>query len=243
MSEVWQHTYAENGKVGAACRVTVFWLLEFPDLPLHCEAVGNLGEKVRTNFVLIDYESVQPEAIALLNHEYFKVIVFVGANQTKVTFEIASVLQQMGERVEYVKITGNGKNALDFHIAFYIGQIATKEPEAYFHIISKDTGFDPLIQHLKSKQILACRSSDIAEIPIVKATNSTFPAERLELIISDLQRRGASRPRTAKTLTGTINSLFQKQLAEQELSVLLDELQKQGWVTVKGTKVSYALPS
>lgn len=192
--------------------------------------------------MLIDYENVQPEAINVLNQEHFKVIVFVGANQAKVTFEIASALQPMGERVEYIKITNNGKNALDFHIAFYIGQIAAKDPDAYFHIISNDTGFDPLIQHLKSKQILACRSSDIAEIPIVKAANSKSTVDKLELIVSDLQRRGASRPRTAKTLSSTINSLFQKQLPELELAVLLQRLQSEGLVTVNGTKVSYRQP-
>src|SRR5690606_41861527 len=63
----------------------------------------------------------------------------------------------MGSRAEYVKIASNGSNALDFHIAFYIGQLATKEPESYFHIVSKDTGFDPLIQHLKGKKIQVSR--------------------------------------------------------------------------------------
>ena len=136
-------------------------------------------EEMKTNFVLIDYENVQPDAIGLLNQDHFRIIVFVGANQSKVTFEIASALQYMGGRVEYIKITGSGKNALDFHIAFYIGQIAAKEPDAYYHIISKDSGFDPLIQHLKSKKILASRTSDIAEIPIVKAANTKSPIEKL----------------------------------------------------------------
>lgn len=202
----------------------------------------NSKVEMKTNFVLIDYENVQPDAIGLLNQDHFKIIVFVGANQSKVTFEIASALQYMGERVEYIKITGNGKNALDFHIAFYIGQIAAKEPGAYYHIISKDSGFDPLIQHLRSKNILACRTSDIAEIPIVKTTNTKSPGEKLDLIVSDLRRRGASVPKTLKTLSGTINSTFQKQLPEQEIARLLDQLQKQGWITINGAKVSYSLP-
>ena len=198
---------------------------------------------MKTNYVLIDYENVQPEVMAILDKEHFKVIVFVGANQAKVTFEVASALQGMGERAEYVKIAGNGSNALDFHVAFYVGQLAAKEPEAYFHIVSKDTGFDPLIKHLKSKKILACRSKDVTDIPIVKVANSNSPSERLAVIISDLQRRGASKPRTAKTLSSTINSLFQKQLPEQELASLLSDLQQQGVVTINGTKVSYVLPA
>ena len=198
---------------------------------------------MKTNYVLIDYENVQPAAMAVLNEEHFKVIVFVGANQTKVTFEVASALQQMGGRAEYVRISGNGSNALDFHIAFYIGQLAAQEPEAYFHIVSKDTGFDPLVQHLKARKILACRSKDVTEIPIVKAAHSKTPGERLEVVIADLQRRGAAKPRTVKTLGSTINSIFQKQISEQELAELMASLEKRGVIVTAGTKVSYALPS
>lgn len=198
---------------------------------------------MKTNYVLIDYENVQPESVTLLTQAHFKVKVFVGTNQTKVSFEVASTLQSMGERVEYIKISGNGRNALDFHIAFYIGQIAAEEPEAYFHVISNDGGFDPLIQHLRSKQICASRSSHITEIPIIKTANSQSPTEKLQLVIRDLQRRGSSRPRSAKALAGTVSSLFQKQLPEQELTNLLDALQKQGWIKLTGTEIAYALPS
>ena len=197
---------------------------------------------MRTNYVLIDYENVQPEAMAVLSKEHFKVIVFVGANQAKVTFEVASALQQMGERAEYIKISGNGSNALDFHIAYYIGLLASKEPEAYFHIVSKDTGFDPLINHLKGKKILACRSKDVTDIPIVKASNSKSPSEKIAVIIADLKRRGASKPRAVKTLTSTISNMFQKQLSDEELQSLLLELQTKGIISVAGTKVSYELP-
>lgn len=197
---------------------------------------------MKTNYVLIDYENVQPDAMAVLNQDHFKVLVFVGANQAKVTYEVAAALQQMGERAEYIKITGNGSNALDFHIAFYIGVLAGIEPGAYFHIVSKDTGFDPLIQHLKAKKILACRSKDVTEIAIVKAACSKSPAERLEVVVADLKRRGSSKPRKLKTLGSTVNSMFQKSLSEQEVEVLLAALQKQGYVTVTETGVGYNLP-
>ena len=198
---------------------------------------------MKTNYVLIDYENVQPDAMAVLNEEHFKVIVFVGANQAKVSFDVASALQQMGERAEYVRISGNGSNALDFHIAFYIGQLAAREPDAYFHIVSKDTGFDPLVQHLKAQKILACRSKDVTEIPIVKAANSKTPGDRLAVVIADLQRRGSAKPRTVKTLGSTINSIFQKQLSEPDLNGLLAALEQKGVIVTTGTKVSYSLPT
>jgi hypothetical protein len=198
---------------------------------------------VRTNYVLIDYENVQPEAIGVLDQEHFKVIVFVGANQAKVSFEVASLLQRLGSRASYVKITGNGSNALDFHVAFYIGQIAASDPDAYFHIVSKDTGFDPLIAHLKTKKILACRSRDVADMPIVKAANSKSLPERIAVVIVNLQQRGASKPRTIKTLSSTISSLFQKALPDSEIASLLKALQDKGYVTVSDKKVAYALPA
>ncbi len=198
---------------------------------------------MRINYVLIDYENVQPAAMAVLEKEHFKVIVFVGANQAKVNFEVASALQRMGENASYVKISGNGSNALDFHIAFYIGQLAVAEPDAYFHIISKDAGFDPLITHLKSKKIFASRSKEVADIPIIKAANSKTPAEKQAVIVANLQQRGAARPRTVKTLSSTINSLFQKSLPEEELDLLLSSLEAQGIISIAGAKVSYELPT
>lgn len=197
---------------------------------------------MRNNYVLIDYENVQPEGVGVLDQEHFKVIVFVGANQAKVSFEVASLLQRLGSRASYVKIMGNGPNALDFHVAFYIGQIAASDPDAYFHIVSKDTGFDPLIAHLKTRKILACRSRDVADMPIVKAANSKSLPERIAVVIANLQQRGASKPRTIKTLSSTIGSLFQKALLDSEVASILKALQDKGYVTVNDNKVAYALP-
>ena len=196
---------------------------------------------MRTNYVLIDYENVQPAALAALEKEHFKILVFVGAGQTKVNYEIADSLQRLGPKASYIKISGNGPNALAFHIAYYIGQLAAADKDGFFHIISKDTGFDPLIAHLKTKKIYACRSRDVSDIPIVKAANSKNSAEKIEIIVANLKQRGASKPRTVKTLTSTISSLFQKALPADELGTLLKALQKQGYVTVNETKVSYSL--
>ena len=197
---------------------------------------------MRTNYVLIDFESVQPTSLAALEHDHFKLIVFVGSSQAKLPFETAAAMQRMGSRAEYVRIDGNGPNALDFHIAFYIGQIAAAEPAAFFHIISKDKGFDPLIKHLKSRKIFSRRAEDIADIPAVKASNFKSPDERAALVIKKLQQMKAAKPRTVKTLGTTIASVFQKQLSPAEIEVAIKDLCKRGLVQLTGTRVSYALP-
>jgi hypothetical protein len=198
---------------------------------------------VRTNYVLVDLENVQPDSLAELAHDHFKILVFVGASQTKLPFELAASLQQLGPRAEYIKISGNGSNALDFHIAYYIGQLAAADPTVYFHIISKDTGFDPLVQHLKTKKVFAGRVKAVADIPLVKASNSKSPAERIEVVLAKLQQLKASKPRTASTLSSTIGALFQKQLPEQEVEALVKTLATQGYLSISGTKVTYTLPS
>ncbi len=195
---------------------------------------------MKKHYVLIDYENVQPGSIDALDKAHFNVIVFVGANQAKIAVELASALQQMGDRAQYIKISGNGSNALDFHIAFYIGQIAAKEPEAYFHIVSKDTGFDPLVQHLKSNKIHASRSKSVTDIPLVKISNSKSTSEQTAAVLANLQQRSASRPRTVKTLSNTINSLFQKSLSGEEVGAIVKALEKQGAITISQTKVTYA---
>jgi len=198
---------------------------------------------VRTNYVLVDLENVQPDSLEQLAHDHFKLLVFVGSSQTKLPFELVASLQKLGAQAEYIKISGNGSNALDFHIAFYIGQLAAADPTAYFHIISKDTGFDPLVQHLKSKKVFAGRVKAVSEIPLVKASNTKTPTSRLGVVISKLQQLKASRPRTVATLRSTIASLFQNQLPEDEVTTIVRALEVGDFVSIAGTKLTYTLPS
>ena len=198
---------------------------------------------MRINYVLVDFENVQPASLDALAQDHFQLMVFVGASQTKVPFELAASLQRLGPRAEYIKIAGNGANALDFHIAYTIGRLSATDPTAYFHIVSKDTGFDPLILYLKSKKVFADRVKAIDEIAQVKAANSKLPAERLDVVLLWLRQNTANRPRTVKTLSSTIASRFQKQLAEDEVAALVDELVSRGHIAVVGSKVSYAVPT
>lgn len=194
-----------------------------------------------TNYVLIDFENVQPKNLEILASHPFKIFVFVGANQAKVSFNLAVAMQELGDRAKYIKISGNGKNALDFHIAYYIGEFAAQDPDAYFHVISKDTGFDTLIKHLKERKIRVQREKDLAEIPILQMSVASSNDEKVAAIIKNLSARGQSRPRKVKTLANTINSLFTEKLEEKELMSLVKQLQKQKYIVVSEGNVSYKL--
>lgn len=195
-----------------------------------------------TSFVLIDYENVQPKNVSRLNGGRYSVKVFAGAKQ-EVTVDMANALQALGQHVEYIQMAGEGKNALDFHIAYYIGRLAAETPDATFHVISADTGFDPLIKHLASKTISCQRWKSIADIPLADGPKPDSPKENLQVVVAYLQKLKNNKPSTLKTLRSAINALFQKQLAAQELDVLVDRLTQRGTIKVTEGKVQYALPA
>lgn len=195
----------------------------------------------KTQHILVDYENVQPTNLATLEGHPVKVVVFVGANQSKVPFDLAEALQTLGENAEYQKISGSGRNALDFHIAFYLGELVQLDPEAHFHVISKDTGFDPLLKHLEERGIDVGRSRDIAELPFLRIRGVQSDDDKLKAIVKNLAARGQSRPRKTKTLANTINNLFAENFSEAESLKLVELLEKRGYIRVKNGQVTYRL--
>ncbi len=205
------------------------------------ETAAQGNKAAASKYVLVDFENVQPKNLELLKEHPFRVLVFIGANQTKFPRHFVVAMQALGEQADYVEIAGSGPNALDFHIAYYIGELAGKEPDAHFHIISRDRGFDPLIQHLKSKKIRVRREKDLAEIPELRIPDTTSRDEQIDAIVKNLRQRGHSRPRKVKTLQNTINTLFTKKLEQAELDAIIDELRKRNLIVVKQNNVSYRL--
>ena len=193
--------------------------------------------------MLVDFENVQPKNVNLLSPGPYKIKVFVGANQAKIPFEMARALQAFGPDAEYIQIEGHGRNALDFHIAYYIGRLAAEIPGASLHVISKDTGFDPLLKHLKAQGIFCRRSKSLADLASVKATNSERNPERVVAVLENLVRRKAAKPRTIKTLRTTINALFGNQLGEEDLDLLVEQLKNRGAIRESDGKVHYELPT
>lgn len=198
---------------------------------------------MKTNFVLVDFENIQPKNLHLLKGGPFKIKVFLGVNQARIPVEMARALQAFGADAEYVQIDGNGSNALDFHIAFYIGRLAIEFPDAYFHVISKDKGFDSLIKHLKTQKIFCQRSMSVEDIPLIKISNTKSDQEKVAAVIDNLEKRKASKPRTLKTLRSTINSLFENRLPDEELDGVINHLLQCRAITINEGKVTYAQAS
>ena len=154
-----------------------------------------------TNYVLVDFENVQPDSLAVLATGQFRVKVFVGASQAKgrISFELVHSMQTLGANAEYVKIARTGRNAVDMHIAYYIGRLLEKEPNAAIHIISKDTDFDPLIEYLRAKGSSCKRVKTITEIPKHVGQRAPAPAAKgAKAHAARAAARGGRTPRSSR---------------------------------------------
>lgn len=120
-------------------------------------------------YILVDFENVQPPDMGLLSGDQYQLRIFRGPHQKKLDFDIAESLQPLGDRVKYIQSDRHGKNALDFHIAFYMGRLlegleAKAVPGARntrFVVISHDGGFDALISHVQSLGYAATKATSI----------------------------------------------------------------------------------
>jgi len=120
-------------------------------------------------YLLIDFENVQNIDLSKADST-IHIIVFVGKNQKTLSIDLAISNQKLGSRLEWRRVDGQGKNALDFYIAYHIGRIFEKDPLAECIIMSKDTGFDALINGLKKDKLNCARVETVAQIKTLPAT-------------------------------------------------------------------------
>ena len=216
---------------------------------------------MKTNYVLIDYENVQVKSLDLLRAEHFRIYVFLGPSNTKLHKDLVLAMHEFGERAEYVELEVSGKNALDFHLAYFLGALSTTDPAGTFHLISKDTGFDPLVKYLRSKQILASRSDSIEAMPcFVKpasngalqdalataaatAVDTAADADPLmKRVLDDLIKRKSAKPGSPKTLKNTMQKCCGSEVPADRIEALYTALIERGYVRVEGAKLNYSLP-
>ncbi|HZF27386.1 MAG TPA: HNH endonuclease [Steroidobacteraceae bacterium] len=66
---------------------------------------------------------------------------------------------------------------------------------------------------------------------------------KMRVVIFNLRNRSTGRPRSVKTLSSTINELFQKTLSNHQVTAIIGKMQKQRYIAINDTKVSYSLPA
>ena len=113
--------------------------------------------------LLVDLENKQKVDLSPLD-DSFRAIIFVGANQNPPKASTKPATAQRFSRVDFLKISGSGKNALDFHIAFELGRTFEKAPDTQCFVLSGDKGFDPLLNYLNANGMRCKRVESIADM-------------------------------------------------------------------------------
>ena len=171
--------------------------------------------------LLVDFENVQKIDLSQVDATT-RIVIFHGASQKSVPMELVSGTQSLGKQVEWVKIEGNGKNALDFHIACYLGRILEKEPGSNCVVLSNDKGFDPLLKYLNRNGLTCSRIE--RKLDRVSATIGAVSPHYNRVLEVLRKSEKKSRPRKRKTLTPHIASICQKKLSEGEVERVIDLL-------------------
>ncbi len=214
---------------------------------------------MKQTILLVDYENIGKIELGEIP-EGVLVPFFFGASQKSVPKEFLKAALNLRERFVPIDIEGQGKNALDFHIAYYMGEYLTRSPEAACVILSKDKGFDPLVKHLVSRGFAVRRANALREAfsggavelrrpqganrrpPAAssRAPTQTAPASVAENALRWLAGGAkARRPRTRKALTAHLFSHFSKKIPEADVHVLIDQLVDSGQLGEENGKMTY----
>lgn len=131
------------------------------------------------NLYFVDFENLPTLSFDKIQSDEDQVVVFVGKNQTKIAIDTVVQTQRLGKSIVWMKMDGSGRNALDFHIAYYLGHFTASleaaELECNIFVVSKDGDYDILINHIQSlghkcKRLIAL--DVLSEVP----TNLIAPA-------------------------------------------------------------------
>jgi NTP pyrophosphatase (non-canonical NTP hydrolase) len=167
---------------------------------------GTAAASTVETHVLVDWENVQPQETALraLVPDATDAWLFHGPNQ-KIE---ASRFPTFGSRATPVKISRSGKNALDFHLTFYMGYIAARHPDARFVVVSNDKGYGPMLEHaaelgFSARQIGIDVPKTQAPAPAQKATAKKVAPAARKPVATPAKKAGPAKPKAAARKTVT----------------------------------------
>ena len=198
------------------------------------------------NHVFLDFENVQQIDVSMIGAKSVNFTLLLGAKQTKLDAGLVEKLMEHAASVHLVRLASSGKNALDFALAYYVGRAVSAAPGAFIHIVSKDTGFDPLVEHLRSRHIHAHRHDSFATLTFSGTARAATVApkaepaaqeEPLNRILEHLRKNVANRPKKKKTLLSHLKSQLGKNATDADAAGLLEKLQQAGHVRIGDKEV------
>jgi len=177
-------------------------------------------------WAFIDYENVGSLGKVDLS-AYERVIVFLGAKQPKLDFTDKKYDTPINLVV--VQLNASQANNLDFHLAYYLGKFdGQAEKSVAFEVISNDTGFSPLIAHIKAS------GRPCKQVKIARAAGETHKLIKNLSAISE-----GKRPRKVASLRNHIAAQLRLQGNEMAIQKELNQLVNAKFLKLSGSGVEY----
>ena len=186
------------------------------------------------NHVFVDFENVHRVDASVFGTKSASFTLLLGARQTMLDAALVEKLMEHAASVQLVRLTSSGNNALDFALAYYVGRAVMADPNGCFHIVSKDTGFEPLIEHLRSRHIDAHRHNDFTSLTFSGPAKppSAPPEDLLTRVLGHLRKNANNRPKRKKTLVSHLLAVSGKAATEADVMNLIEGLRKAGHLTI-----------
>ncbi len=197
----------------------------------------------------IDYENTQ-EFSGTIVQRNTDIYYFLGPMQDKIPLEMVEKLQTRGSHVKWIKSSRVGPNALDFLLAYYIGKVISEIVYDQIYIISKDQGYDSLINHLNERGFNAVRLNTMLEYKSIKKKEDPKPLvllrplnQSVNFVINKLNKINRCHwPKTQQKLASHIKSLYRSEITEFEAMEIVNELIKLNKITCKDNdRITYSL--
>jgi hypothetical protein len=160
---------------------------------------------MRPCVVLVDYENVQPTEFVEVAQAGCHVWFFVGSSQKRVSTDLPDFIARFPAQSRFIRMEKPGKNSLDFHICYYLGVAAHERPEWLYVLMSKDTGYDPLLAHVRNEGMFAQRVVTIPQLHALLGIGSASRAEVGEVAPKAAPRRA---PRATAAVSAETKAAF-----------------------------------
>jgi hypothetical protein len=207
------------------------------------------------NYVFLDYENVRKFDPKVIGNRTVSFTLLVGAKQPKLPVELVEALLENSASVQLVRLSSSGKNALDFTLTYYLGRAVQADPRAYFHVISKDKGFDPMIEHLRTREIRAKRHEDFSTLTFAmppKADQAASagkivkqaltPDESFARALAHLKKNINNRPKRKVTLVKHLTAFIGLGATDAKVEALIKRLNNDGHIKIgSDNAVTYQL--
>ena len=117
------------------------------------------------NIYLVDFENVNETALIGIKNlkSDDSVFIFHGEQLKSISLEITKEMVDSKATIEFLSTHKTGKNYLDFQLSTYLGYLIAKSKKANYFIISKDSGFDSVIDFWKNRKVSLTKQDSIVK--------------------------------------------------------------------------------